>query len=53
MVGNTKIKNGIAWELDGTKEDFCAFIVGGDGYVILTIHYTHKQLIDMRVRGSN
>lgn len=41
-----KDKNGIVWELDGTKEDFCAYIVG-EGYVVLTIHYTHKQLVDM------
>ena len=42
-----KDKNGVVWELDGTKEDFCAYIVGGEGYVVLTIHYTHKQLVDM------
>lgn len=41
-----KDKNGIVWELDGTKEDFCAYIVG-EGYAVLTIHYTHKQLVDM------
>ena len=42
-----KDSNGVVWELDGTKEDFCAYIVGGEGYVVLTIHYTHKQLVDM------
>ena len=42
-----KDKIGIVWELDGTKEDFCSYITGDEGYVILTIHYTHKQLIDM------
>ena len=42
-----KDKNGIVWELDGTKDDFCSYIVGGEGYVVLTIHYTHKQLVDM------
>ena len=42
-----KDSNGVVWELDGTKEDFCSYIVGGEGYVVLTIHYTHKQLVDM------
>ena len=40
-----KDKIGIVWELDGTKHDFCAHI--GDYYAVLTIHYTHKQLVDM------
>ena len=40
-----KDKTGIVWELDGTKHDFCAQI--GDYYAVLTIHYTHKQLVDM------
>ena len=40
-----KDKNGIVWELDSTKDDFCAHI--GDYYAVLTIHYTHKQLVDM------
>ena len=40
-----KDKNGIVWELDGTKDDFCALIE--EYYAVLTIHYTHKQLVDM------
>lgn len=40
-----KDKIGIIWELDGTKHDFCAHI--GDYYAVLTIHYTHKQLVGM------
>ena len=40
-----KDKNGIVWELDGIKHDFCACI--GEYYAVLTIHYTHKQLVDM------
>ena len=40
-----KDKNGIVWELDNTKDDFIADV--GDYYAILTIHYTHKQLVDM------
>ena len=40
-----KDKNGIVWELDGTKDDFCAHIA--EYYAVLTIHYTHKQLVDM------
>ena len=40
-----KDKNGIVWELDGTKDDFCACI--GEYYAVLTIHYTQKQLVDM------
>ena len=40
-----KDKIGIVWELDGTKHYFCAYI--GDYYAVLTIHYTHKQLVDM------
>ena len=40
-----KDKNGIVWELDGTKDDFCALIA--EYYAILTNHYTHKQLVDM------
>lgn len=40
-----KDKNGIVWGLDGTKDDFCALI--GEYYAVLTIHYTHKQLVDM------
>ena len=40
-----KDKNGIVWEPDGTKHDFCACI--GEYYAVLTIHYTHKQLVDM------
>ena len=40
-----KDKNGIVWGLDGTKDDFCAYIC--ESYAVLTIHYTHKQLVDM------
>ena len=40
-----KDKNGIVWELDGTKDDFCALIA--EYYAVLTNHYTHKQLVDM------
>ena len=40
-----KDKNGIVWELDGTKDDFCALIA--EYYAVITIHYTHKQLVDM------
>ena len=40
-----KDKNGIVWELDSTKEDFCALIA--EYYAVLTNHYTHKQLVDM------
>ena len=40
-----KDKNGIVWELDGTKDDFCTLIA--EYYAVLTNHYTHKQLVDM------
>lgn len=40
-----KDKNGIVWEPDCTKDDFCAYIC--ESYAVLTIHYTHKQLVDM------
>ena len=40
-----KDKNGIVWELDSTKDDFCVYMC--ESYIILTNHYTHKQLVDM------
>ena len=40
-----KDKNGIVWELDDTKDDFCVYMC--ESYIILTNHYTHKQLVDM------
>lgn len=40
-----KDKNGIVWGLDGTKDDFYAYMC--ESYVVLTTHYTQKQLVDM------
>ena len=40
-----KDKNGIVWEPDGTKDDFCALIA--EYYAVITNHYTHKQLVNM------
>lgn len=46
-----KDKTGIVWELDGTKNNFYSDIAGmakaGMGISVLTLYYTHKQLVDM------
>ena len=39
-------KNGFVWELDGTKDNFYAYIAGM-GFSLLTLYYSHKQLVDM------
>ena len=41
-----KDKNGIVWGLDDIKNNFYADIAGM-GFSLLTLYYTHKQLIDM------
>lgn len=41
-----KDKNGIVWELDGTKNNFYSAIAGM-GVSVLTLYYTHKQLVGM------
>ena len=41
-----KDKSGFVWELDGTKNNFYSDIVGL-GVSVLTLYYTHKQLVDM------
>ena len=41
-----KDKNGIVWELDDIKNNFYADIAGM-GISVLTLYYTHKQLVGM------
>ena len=41
-----KDKNGIVWGLDDIKNNFYSNIAGM-GISVLTLYYTHKQLVDM------
>lgn len=46
-----KDSNGVVWKLDDIKNNFYADIAGmgiaGMGISVLTLYYTHKQLVDM------